>query len=427
MPTKKKPVRKNTKSVRLPSYVLPERYTLALKPDLQSCTFSGTETIHLSLLKETKEITLHSKDLDIENVHIHKGKQQIFASVSYDTKNETATFHFDKHIAKGKVKLSFTFHGIISDTLRGFYKSTYSINGETRHIATTQFEATDARRAFPCFDEPAQKAIFDVTLIIPGTHTAISNTLPVSIKEHEGGFKVVEFAPTPRMSTYLLAFIIGDFEYLEGHTKDNVQVRVFTTPGKKHQGKFALDVAIKSLEFYNDYFNIKYPLPTLDMIAIPDFESGAMENWGAVTYRETALLVDEEHSSLSTKQWAALVIAHELAHQWFGNLVTMEWWTDLWLNEGFASYIEYLAVDHIFPEWKIWDQFLTSDMAAALRLDGLAHSHPIEVTVHHPDEISEIFDMVSYAKGATVIRMLANYIGEKDIRDKLRHYLKKHR
>lgn len=426
MPTKKKPVRKNTKSVRLPSHVLPERYTLALKPDLQSCTFSGTETIHLSLLKETKEITLHSKDLDIENVHVHKGKQQIFASVSYDTKNETATFHFDKHIEKGKVKLSFTFHGIISDTLRGFYKSTYSINGETRHIATTQFEATDARRAFPCFDEPAQKAIFDVTLIIPGTHTAISNTLPVSIKEHEGGFKVVEFAPTPRMSTYLLAFIIGDFEYIEGRTKDDVLVRVFTTPGKIHQAKFALDVAIRSLEFYNHYFNIPYPLPTLDMIAIPDFESGAMENWGAVTYRETALLVDEEHSSLSTKQWAALVIAHELAHQWFGNLVTMEWWTDLWLNEGFASYIEYLAVDHIFPEWKIWDQFLTSDMAAALRLDGLAHSHPIEVTVHHPDEISEIFDMVSYAKGATVIRMLANYLGEKDFRDGLRHYLKKH-
>jgi puromycin-sensitive aminopeptidase len=228
------------------------------------------------------------------------------------------------------------------------------------------------------------------------------------------------------MSTYLLAFIIGDFEYLEGKTKNGVRVRVFTTPQKKAQGKFAFECAIKTLDFYEKYFDIKYPLPVLDMIAIPDFASGAMENWGAITYRESAILVDEKNSSLSNKQWVALVIAHELAHQWFGNLVTMEWWTHLWLNEGFASYIEYLAVDKLFPDWKIWTQFTVNDLGVALRLDGLASTHPIEVEVHHPDEIGEIFDEVSYSKGASVIRMLADYLGEKDFRDGLRYYLKKH-
>ena len=459
---KKKPI-----SVRLPSHITPVRYNLTLKPDLEMFTFWGKEVIDIVVDKNVKEITLHSKDIDIETASPFAGTREKagdeanFASkITYDTKAETATLHFKKPIQKGKAKLTLVFTGIISESLRGFYKSKYEINGVTKHIATTQFEATDARRAFPCFDEPAQKAIFIVSLIIPGTHTAISNTLPTEIKEHEAGYKIVSFAPTPKMSTYLLAFIIGEFECVEGvvktpttkkltsknrlslsaslrraHTYDfdkqvssssGTQVRVFTTQGKIHQAKFALDVAIRALEFYNKYFDIPYPLPTLDMIAIPDFESGAMENWGAITYRETALLVDDEHSSLSNKQWVALVIAHEIAHQWFGNLVTMHWWTDLWLNEGFASYIEYLAVDHIFPDWKIWDQFLTSDTAVALRLDALANSHPIEVKVNHPSEINEIFDAVSYSKGASVIRMLAEYLGEEKFRDGLRHYLKKH-
>jgi puromycin-sensitive aminopeptidase len=223
-----------------------------------------------------------------------------------------------------------------------------------------------------------------------------------------------------------LAFIVGDFEFTEKKTKNGVLVRVFATPGKKEQTRFALDCAVRTLEFYEDYFDIKYPLNTLDMIAIPDFASGAMENWGAVTYRETALLVDPEHTSTRVRQWVALVVAHELAHQWFGNLVTMQWWTHLWLNEGFASYIEYLAVDKLFPEWDIWTQFAYADLGAGLRLDALKHTHPIEVEVHHPNEIGEIFDEVSYSKGASVIRMLAGYIGEKNFRDGLRHYLKKH-
>ena len=236
----------------------------------------------------------------------------------------------------------------------------------------------------------------------------------------------MKFAPTPKMSTYLLAFIVGDFEFLEKKSNRGVLVRVYTTPGKKHQAKFALDVTVQVLEFYEKYFNIPYPLNTLDMIAIPDFTSLAMENWGAITFREVGLLVDEIHTSVSTKELVAEVIAHELAHQWFGNLVTMEWWTHLWLNEGFASYIPYLAIDKLFPQWNIWERFTTDTLGIALRLDALKNTHPVEIEVHHPSEIGEIFDAVSYSKGASIIRMLANYLGEKDFRDGLRYYLKKH-
>src|SRR3990167_4207784 len=409
-------------TVRLSKNVIPIEYDLKIRPDLKNFTFEGVETITLSILKKTKTLTLHSKELEIETAHM----SDMWGKISYDEKSETATFTFPENIPAGKNKLTIVFKGILNDKMRGFYRSRYYIDGKEHHMATTQFEATDARRAFPCFDEPAQKAVFHVSLVVPKGKTAISNTLPKSVEEHESGFEVIRFHPTPKMSTYLLAFIVGDFEYIEKKTKTGVQVRVYTTHGKKHQAGFALDCAVKTLEFYEKYFDIKYPLNTLDMIAIPDFQSGAMENWGAVTYRESALLVDENHSSVSNKQWVALVIAHELPHQWFGNLVTMEWWTHLWLNEGFATYIEYLAVDKLFPKWDIWTQFSTNDLGRALHLDALLNTHPIEIPVHHPDEIGEIFDEVSYAKGASVIRMLASYLVEKDFRAGLHHYLKKH-
>lgn len=418
---------KNLKnSVRLSKKIVPIEYEIELKPDLENFTFSGVEAIYLSILESTRSITLHSKEIDIETANITLGKEKIFAKISYNEKAETATFTFGRAIPAGKIKLSLVFRGILNDKMRGFYRSSYMVKGKEAFMATTQFEATDARRAFPCFDEPAHKAVFHISLSVPKGKTAISNTLPVSVLEHESGYDVLKFSPTPKMSTYLLAFIVGDFEYIEKKAKNGVRVRIYTTPNKKHQAKFALDCAVKTLEFYEKYFDIKYPLPVLDMIAIPDFASGAMENWGAITYRESALLVDEEHSSAGNKQWVALVVAHELAHQWFGNLVTMEWWTHLWLNEGFASYIEYLAVDKLFPKWDIWTQFSTNDLGVALRLDSLATTHPIEVDVHHPSEIGEIFDEVSYSKGASVIRMLAGYLGEKDFRDGLRYYLKKH-
>lgn len=422
--------KQKNKSVRLVEHIKPLEYDLILKPDLNAFVFSGKETIKIILEKDVSKITLHAKNIDIETVEYTSKKIQEFAyKISYDIKAETTTFYFKKQIKKGRGNLNIIFSGIINESLRGFYKSEYKIDNKTKYLATTQFEATDARQAFPCFDEPAQKAIFNVSLIIPTSHTAISNTLPIKIKEHEAGYKIVSFSPTPRMSTYLLAFIIGEFEWIEKKVKlsnKNVLVRVFTTAGKKNQAKFALETAIKSVRFYNRYFNIPYPLPTLDLIAIPDFESGAMENWGAITFRESAILVDEKHTSLLNKQWVAIVIAHELAHQWFGNLVTMHWWTDLWLNEGFASYMENFCIDNLFPDWHIWDLNLINRYEIALNLDSLFNSHPIEIKVNNPNEINEIFDMVSYAKGSAVIRMLALYLGKSKFQDGLQYYLKKH-
>jgi len=394
---------------------------------MEKLVFYGEETIYLNITKPTRDIVLHSVDLDLSEVVLKssKFKYQI-SKLSQDPKTETVTFTSSKKIPKGKAELSLKFKGVLSDSLKGFYKSKYFHDGQEKFLATTQFEATDARRAFPCFDEPAQKAIFDVTLQIPKHMTAISNTIETDIAEHKGGYKVVKFAPSPKMSTYLLAFIVGEFEYIETKSKHGVVVRVFTTPGKKEQAQFALEAAAKVLDYYDDYFDIPYPLPILDLIAVPDFGSGAMENWGAITYRETALLVDPQNSSAANKQWVAIVIAHEIAHQWFGNLVTMEWWTDLWLNEGFASYMEYLGVNELFPEWRMWDQYVSERFAVALKLDALVTSHPIEIEVHHPDEIHESFDQISYAKGSVVIRMLAEYLGADVFRDGLRHYLKKH-
>lgn len=439
-------------NVKLPEHIKPLRYDLVIKPDLKNFTFTGEETIFLDIGKSVNQITLHCKELVIESAGIGIRNYEVgIRNVKYDIKSETAELSFTRNIPKGKAELKLKFRGILNDQMRGFYKSGYTHQGKQKHMAVTQFEATDARRAFPCFDEPAQKAVFEVTMIVPKHLTVISNTIESSIEEHplpgpppkgEGGlhednagYKVVKFEPTPKMSTYLLAFIVGDFEYIEGRTRNHADsnaektgtlVRVFVNPGKKHQAKFALDTAIKCLEFYNEYFDIPYPLPVLDLIAIPDFSAGAMENWGAVTYRESALLVDPEHSSAANKQWVALVIAHELAHQWFGNLVTMKWWTHLWLNEGFASYIEYLATDHLFPKWDIWTQFAYHDFNPALELDSLKNTHPIEVEVGHPDEIGEIFDEISYSKGSSIIRMLAGYLGGKNFRDGLRYYLKKH-
>ena len=418
---------KSIKNVRLPNHITPKRYLITLFPNLREFTFSGEVEIELSLTKPIQEITLHAAELKITSAVLKHGSFE-FASqnISYDEKLETATMLFEKTIQVSETKLKLKFSGILNDKMRGFYRSKYKHEGKDQHMAVTQFESTDARRAFPSFDEPAKKAIFDVKLIIPEDHTAISNTIESVIAKHSPGYKIVTFEPTPKMSTYLLAFIVGRFEYIEAKTKSNVKVRVFTTYGKKHQAQFALETARKCLEFYENYFRIKYPLPVLDLIAIPDFASGAMENWGAVTFRETALLADPELSSTANKQHVALVIAHELAHMWFGNLVTMEWWTHLWLNEGFATYIGYLAVDNIFPQWQIWTQFVYTDHAEALALDGLKNTHAIEVEVHHPSEISQIFDAVSYEKGASIIRMLAHYLGEKVFQKGLHAYLKKH-
>ncbi len=425
------PKTKINKSVRLSNHITPQHYKLLIKPDMEAFTFAGEEVIQITLTAASKTIVLHSKDIEILSGWYQVGKQKIdISKITYQDKADTATLSFAQTLAKGKGKLTLYFRGVISEKLHGFYRSQYEHLGETKHIATTQFESTDARRAFPCFDEPAHKATFQLSLVIPKHLTAISNTIEKEINETPAGIehshKIVHFAPTPKMSTYLLAYILGEFESIETKTKDGVQIRVFTTKGKKNQAKFSLQVAKKSLEFLNEYFAIPYPLPVLDLIAVPDFSAGAMENWGAITFRETALLVDEEHTAFANRQQIAETVAHELVHQWFGNLVTMEWWTHLWLNESFASFMSYVVIDDIFPEWNFWTRFVLHDHANALQLDSLQNTHPIEVEVHHPDQISEIFDAISYDKGASVLRMLYHYIGPESFRDGLRYYLKKH-
>lgn len=421
--------------VRLKVDQVPKKYKLTIKPDLESFTFFGTEVIDIEIKKNTKTLVLHSVDIEVLNAFWQVGKSTLIAAkISYQTKSETVTFTFPKPLAVGAGKLHLEFRGLITDKLRGFYRSQYKDGNEVKHLVTTQFEATDARRAFPCFDEPSQKSIFELSLVIPNHLTAVSNTIESTNKthafpegvEHDENLKVVHFAPTPKMSTYLLAYIVGEFESIGTKTKDGVKIRAFTTKGKKQHAKFALDVAKRTLEFLNSYFEVEYPLPVLDLIAIPDFSAAAMENWGAVTFRESAIFVDEENSAFVTKQHVAEVVAHELVHQWFGNLVTMEWWTHLWLNESFASYMSYVVVDKLFPEWKIWTRFVMHDHTNALHLDSLDNTHPIEVEVHHPDQISEIFDAISYDKGASVLRMLSTYIGAENFRLGLSYYLKKH-
>lgn len=408
---------------RLLDTITPKEYFITLKPDMRRFTFLGEEILVCTVKKPTNDIVLHAKNLIITQAVLLLDGKEYEAEFSYNKKDMTVVFHFPKKLPKGEQKLKISFRGVIGEKLRGWYKSAYTVGKEKRHMATTQFEEIGAREVFPGIDDPLAKAVFHISLVIPKELTAIANTIDTHVTEHEAGYKTVQFAPTPKMATYALAFIVGEFEYIEGKTESGVKVRVFVTPGKKSQAQFALETCIKMLPFYEKYFAIAYPLPVLDLIAIPDFDAGAMENWGAITAREAALLIDNEQSTAANKQWVATVIAHELTHMWFGNLVTMKWWDDLWLNEGFASYMEYVGVNAIFPQWNVWAQFAVLDHNRAMGLDSLENTHPIQATITDVEKIAEIFDEVSYSKGASVIQMLAVFLGEKDFQDGLRYYL----
>ncbi|KAL8585740.1 hypothetical protein ACOMHN_056369 [Nucella lapillus] len=417
---------------RLPKNVIPANYKLRLQPDLSAFTFAGSEDIDVEVKKAVSAVSLNCVDIVIQKAvyQPENGSSEQKGEISYDKDEELAILSFASKLQPGKGVLRLEFTGELNDKMKGFYRSKYTApGGEQRFAAVTQFEATDARRAFPCWDEPAVKATFDVTIVGPKDRVILSN-MPVQSEkalESDSNQKALTFQRTPVMSTYLLAFVVGEFDYVEGKDADGVLVRVYTPSGKKEQGQYALEVAVKTLPFYKDYFQIAYPLPKMDLIAIADFSAGAMENWGLVTYRETALLVDPKNTSTRVKLWVALVVGHELAHQWFGNLVTMEWWTHLWLNEGFASWIEYLCVDHCFPEFDVWTQFINTDLGRALELDALHNSHAIEIEVGRPSEVDEIFDAISYSKGASVIRMLHDYIGDEDFRKGMNLYLTKHK
>ena len=398
-------------------------YSIQFEPIFSKFTFNGTQVITLNT-SSTNSFTLNAAELKITKCYLmYKGKS-INTKFKLNPKDETLKIKFSKKIS-GKVKICIEFVGELNNRLLGFYRSKYKDrSGKTKYIATTQFEAADARRAFPCWDEPAVKATFDVSLLIDKKLTAISN-MPEKTKNSFGSKTLVEFDRTPIMSTYLLYLGVGEFEFLETKLR-NIKIRIVTTKGNKTKGKLSLELTKKFLAEYEKYFGIKYPLPKLDMLAIPDFAAGAMENWGAITFRETILLYDSKTSSTRTKQYIAEVISHELAHQWFGNLVTMEWWNDLWLNESFATFMATKIVDRFYPEWDYWDQFLDDAMSTAMSLDALKTSHPIDVKVNHPSEIREIFDSISYDKGGCILRMLEHFVGEKNFQKGLNKYLTKH-
>lgn len=423
-------VLKEDDRVMLPRKCLPKEYILTLTPDLKNFVFDGIMDVNVVVSEATTTVVLHSRDLFIKSVSY---KSDSLASsikaveINHNLRLHTLTLVFENVLPVGEGILMFKFQGELNDQMAGFYRSSYkNIDGKSCIMASTQFEALDARRCFPCWDEPALKATFDVTLIISSKLCAYSNMPEVESIELAGGLRRIHFAKTPKMSTYLLAFIVGEFDFVQTVTRNGVSVRVFTPPGKSEQGRFSLEVAAKSLDFYDDFFGEKYPLPKMDMVAIPEFAMGAMENWGLVTYREIDLLIDEKKASSQQKQRVCTVVAHELAHQWFGNLVTMEWWDNLWLNEGFATWMQNFAADFLYPSWQMWDQFALGAQARAMSLDSLKTSHPVQVPIKHAEEVEEVFDAISYYKGACVVRMLYTTLGEENFRKGLQLYMKRH-
>eukprot|EP00996_Jenningsia_fusiforme_P000137 NODE_1098_length_1706_cov_26.131563_g974_i0.p1 GENE.NODE_1098_length_1706_cov_26.131563_g974_i0~~NODE_1098_length_1706_cov_26.131563_g974_i0.p1 ORF type:complete len:547 (+),score=123.18 NODE_1098_length_1706_cov_26.131563_g974_i0:69-1643(+) len=416
--------------VLLPDCVVPIKYNLSLTPDFDACNFDGTVAIEVDVKTATRTITVHAKQLSIKSASfVSSGGdvEQQAAQILDHRKLTTVTFTFPEEIPTGSGKLTIAFTGTLNDQMAGFYRSAYKdVKGQSKIMASTQLEALDARRCFPCWDEPAVKAVFSITLIVPQHLTAISNMPALSSKTLPGSKTELVFEDTPKMSTYLVAFCVGEFDFSQARTKDGVGIRVFAPPGKGSLTAFALRIAVQNLEFYNDFFESPYPLPKLDMIAITEFSCGAMENWGLVTYREVDLLIDEETASSQQKQRVASVVAHELAHQWFGNLVTMEWWDDLWLNEGFATWMQNFAIDRVFPDWRLWDQFAVEGQALALHLDSLRTSHPIQVPIQHAEEVEEVFDRISYFKGACVVQMAFAALGEADFRKGLVDYMQRY-
>ncbi|KAJ1964057.1 hypothetical protein GGI12_001670 [Dipsacomyces acuminosporus] len=424
----------------LPAGVTPIHYDLVLAPDLDALTFAGEVSIKLRVNDSiSNTIILNAKELDIQTATLTSPALSSNGSISatsitVDNKRERAQLVFGETLTSGsEATLTLTFSGILNDLMTGFYRSPYTdADGNSKFVATTHFEPTNARYAFPCWDEPLLKATFDIKMRVKEHLTALGNMDVVSTRAIGDGMKEVAFGTTPLMSTYLVAFIVGEFDYLEAYTSGEhngrpIRCRVYTSPGKGHQGKYALDFTVKVLEYYADIFGVEYPLSKLDNVALESFGIGAMENWGLITYREACLLVDEANTSSRARQFVAYIVGHEIAHQWFGNLVTMEWWSDLWLKEGFATWVGTLSVAHIFPSYSAWTNFIIADYQRAMTLDGMSSSHPIQVPVRDTAEISQIFDAISYSKGASVIRMLSSFIGLDSFFKGLKAYLQKHK
>ncbi|HUB53356.1 MAG TPA: M1 family metallopeptidase [Terracidiphilus sp.] len=406
---------------RLPNTVAPTHYRLSLTPDLKAATFTGTEQIDVDIKQPLSAITLNAAEIAFQSVTIDQSGAQQTATVSLDPNKQQATFTFPSALAAGPATLHVQYTGILNNELRGFYLSKTA----RRNYAVTQFEATDARRAFPSFDEPAFKATFDISLTVDSADTVISNTAIANDTPGPGeGKHTLTFGTTPKMSTYLVAFLVGDFQCTSG-SQDGVAIRVCSTPDKVALTPYGVDVAKYVLHYYNDYFGIPYPLKKLDLIALPDFEAGAMENFGAITYRETDLLLDPRTASVNAKMNVALVIAHEMAHQWFGDLVTMQWWDNIWLNEGFATWMENKPVAAMHPEWRV-PQVVAAEEQDTLNLDAQPTTRAIRAKAETPDEINELFDGIAYGKASDVLLTVENYLGSETFRKGVHAYLSAH-
>jgi aminopeptidase N/puromycin-sensitive aminopeptidase len=405
---------------RLPQDVLPQHYALTFTPDLANATFQGDEVIEVQLQKPTSSITLNSAEIQFQKATVSQGASSQDARVSLDPDKEQATLTVGAPLAAGAAAIHIQFTGILNDKLRGFYLS----KTKFRRYATTQFEATDARRAFPSFDEPAFKATFDITLIIDAGDTAISNGRIVSDRKGPiEGKHTLKFSTTPKMSTYLVAMAVGDLQCNQGEA-DGIPIRVCGTPDKAPLGLVAVQYAQEILKFYDQYYGIQYPYGKLDIVGLPDFEAGAMENTAAIFYRESLLFIDDKNSSVDSHALVFEVLAHEMAHQWFGDLVTMKWWDNIWLNEGFATWMEKKPAQTLHPEWNSMLEAV-KDTNGALSVDSLRNTHPIRATANTPDQINEMFDSISYEKGAAVLRMIESYLSPEVFRRGVNAYLKK--
>jgi aminopeptidase N len=406
---------------RLPETAFPDHYKLIFSPDFTRNAFAGDETIEVRVLKPTSQVVLNAAEIDFEEVSITDGRSTQKAAVSLDKDKQTATLTVDRPIPAGPATIRIRYAGILNDQLRGFY---IGKDSDGRKYAATQLWATDARRAFPSFDEPAYKAVFEVTVVADEGMSVISNTKIVTDTPSPAGKHTVRFAPTPRMSSYLVAVVVGKFEYVEG-VADGIPIRVYASPGKKELSTFALAAAENIMRYYNQYFSIKYPYGKLDLIGLEDFSAGAMENTGCITFREILLLTDEKHSSVGQKRAVASTIAHEMAHQWFGDLVTNQWWDDFWLNEGFATWMSTKPIEAWKPEWNL-QLHEVQGTVEAMGTDSLISTHPMHQPVETPEQIVELADEITYIKTAAVLRMLESYLGPETFRVGVNAYLAKH-
>jgi len=408
------------KDFRLPLDARPVRYAAHLAPDLEAGAFEGRMELEVRLEKPRRELILHAVELTVDRARLRAGGRTLqVARIEADAESETVTLSFDEEVPAGNAVVDLAWRGRFSPGLRGLYRA--------GPVAVTQFEAADARRVFPCFDEPAFKARWNLQVLqVPPRAAAISNGRVVKDEAGEGGRRTVAFSETPPLSSYLIALCVGELAASEPVTVRGVPIRTWAVPPKRHLTGFAQECASAVLPLLEDYFGQPYAYGKLDQIGVPDFEAGAMENAGAITFREVALLLDPATAPLNVQKRVAEVITHELAHQWFGNLVTMVWWDDLWLNEAFATWMAYKTVDVWKPRWRVWSDFEVGK-GAALHLDALRSSHPIRAEVKNAQEAGESFDAITYEKGGAILRMIESYLGEERFRDGIRLYMRKHR